>query len=415
MMQEGLETLRCRSCGAPVTTIFADLGLCPISNAFPRPRQSRAGEVFYPLRAYVCQGCWLVQSQDIETREAHFHADYPYFSSFSSTWLEHARQFAEMAANRFRLGPGSRVVEIGSNDGYLLRHFVSRGIPCLGVDPAENCARAARAHGVETRVAFFGKTGGANLLQEGWSADLIVANNVLAHVPDLNDFVAGIATVLKLSGTATLEFPHLLELIKSVAFDTIYHEHYSYLSLTALTPLFARHGLSVYNVEKFPTHGGSLRLFVHADQCRHPGTAVSALLAEEHAAGLADVGTYVAFTNLMNTKKRELIRLLVELRGRGAHICCYGAAAKGTTLLNYCGFRRDFIDFAVDRNPEKQGRLIPGTGIPILAPTEIAKRKPDYIFILPWNIGSEIMQECRQVKEWGGRFILPMPVPRIVD
>lgn len=416
-MRDGQEPQSCRSCAAPLTTVFADLGVLPISNAFPASEGSLTGERFYPLRVFACSACWLVQIEDIATPpETHFHADYPYFSSYSSSWVDHARQYVEMAVNRFSLGPGSRVIEIASNDGYLLRHLVNRGgIAALGVDPAAKCALAASAHGVDTRVGFFSRTLAAELANEGWCADLVIANNVLAHVPDLNDFVAGMATILKLGGTATLEFPHLLRLIESVAFDTIYHEHYSYFSLLALKPLFARHGLSIYDVEKLSTHGGSLRLFVaHAsDKFRDPSAALDVLVAEERAYGLAELRSYAGFSERVSAHKRALLKLLIELKESGARICCYGAPAKGTILLNYCGIRSDFIDFAVDRNPAKQGRSIPGTGIPIFAPEEIARKKPDYVLILPWNLSDEIINEWTQINQWGGRFIVPAPIPRV--
>jgi ubiquinone/menaquinone biosynthesis C-methylase UbiE len=417
-MRDGHKPRSCRSCGAPLTTLFADLGVLPISNAFPSSEGALAGEKFYPLRAFACSACWLVQIEDIATSpETHFHRDYPYFSSYSSSWIDHARQYAEMAITRLNLEPGSRIVEIASNDGYLLRHFVNRaGIASLGVDPAAKCALAASAHGVDTRVAFFSKTLATDLAKEGWCADLVIANNVLAHVPDLNDFVAGMAIVLKSDGTATLEFPHLLSLIENVAFDTIYHEHYSYLSLLALKPLFARHGLLIYDVEKLATHGGSLRLFVAhvSDQRRSPSVALDAIAAEERAFGLADLRTYAAFSERVSAHKRALLKLLIGLKETGARICGYGAPAKGTILLNYCGIRRDLVDFTVDRNPEKQGRSIPGTGIPILDPEEIARRKPNYVLILPWNLSDEIIQEWTRINEWGGRFIVPTPVPRVI-
>jgi SAM-dependent methyltransferase len=406
---------RCRSCGAPLATLFVDLGPSPISNAFRTTDELSEPETFYPLRAYVCEACWLVQLDDVAGRDTHFNADYAYFSSYSSTWLEHAERFAAMAIDRLRLGSSSRVVEVASNDGYLLQYFLKRGIPSLGIDPAANCAEAAqRNHGLETVVAFFGRDIAATLRVERGPADLIVANNVLAHVPDLNDFVAGFAALLAPEGTATFEFPHLLELIARNEFDTIYHEHYSYLSLLAVTPLFARHGLAVVDVERLPTHGHSLRLFVRHAAVAKPAPAVAALLTDERAAGLDNKATYDGFAEKVRATKRSLVALLIGLKQEGKIIAGYGAPAKGNTLLNYCGIRTDFIDFTVDRNPAKQGRFLPGTGIPVLAPDELRRAKPDYLLILPWNLMDEIMADCSFVREWGGKFIVPIPAPRVL-
>ncbi|POR47350.1 methyltransferase family protein [Bosea psychrotolerans] len=407
----------CRSCGAALTATFADLGLSPISNAFPRIAARRQAELFYPLRAFVCSKCRLVQLEDFESREVHFNEDYAYFSSVSTSWLAHAARYATAMIDRFELGAASRVIEIASNDGYLLKNFVARGIACLGVDPAANCAEAAmRNFNVETRVGFFGAELGAALARDGWQADLIAANNVLAHVPDPNDFVSGFANLLKPAGTATFEFPHLLELVRHCEFDTIYHEHYSYLSLLALEPLFARAGLRVYDAEKLSTHGGSLRLFVCHQGAPFPETgALEALRAEELAAGLHTDGFYTAFAESVRETKRRLLKLLIELKTGGARICGYGAAAKGTTLLNYCGIKTDILDFVVDRNPHKQGRFVPGTGIPILGAEAIDEHRPDYILILPWNIRQEIVESMSHVRQWGAKFIVPIPSPCILD
>jgi SAM-dependent methyltransferase len=407
----------CRSCGAALATTFADLGLSPISNAFPRIGARRQAELFYPLRAFVCSECRLVQLEDFESREAHFNKDYVYFSSVSTSWLAHAERYATAMIDRFSLGATSRVVEIASNDGYLLRNFVARGVACLGVDPAANCAEAAmRKFQVETRVGFFGAEFGTSLAQEGWQADLIPANNVLAHVPDLNDFVSGFARLLKPAGTATFEFPHLLELVRHCEFDTIYHEHYSYLSLLALEPIFARAGLKVYDAEKLPTHGGSLRLFVCHQAASFPETgALESLRGEERAAGLDTDAFYTVFAESVRATKRNLLRLLIDLKANGASICGYGAAAKGSTLLNYCGIGKDVLGFVVDRNPHKQGRLVPGTGIPILGVEAIDRHRPDYIMILPWNIRQEIVESMSHVRDWGAKFIVPIPTPAILD
>ena len=409
--------LSCRSCGAPLSVSFADLGSSPISNDFPTPEQAARGECIYPLRAFVCDRCWLVQLQDVVAREVHFNADYPYFSSFSSTWLEHARVFANMAVERFKLGAGSRVVEIASNDGYLLQHFVRLGIPSLGIDPAANCAEAAQSkYGVETLIAFFGRAFAEEVRSSRGGADLIVANNVLAHVPDLNDFVAGIAVLLDRQGTATFEFPHLLELIHCNEFDTIYHEHYSYLSLLSVEPLFVRHGLVVVDAERLPTHGHSLRLYVMRIETAHGRSdRVEQLARDERAAGLDRVDAYSGFSGRAKAAKRHLLDLLIRLKNDGKTVVGYGAPAKATTLLNYCGIGTDFLDFTVDRNPAKQGRLQPGTGIPIRSPHAIREAKPDYVLILPWNIAGEIMTDLADVRSWGGRFIIPIPEAHILS
>lgn len=406
----------CRSCGAPLTAVLIDVGMTPISNAFVRADHASFSERFYPLKSFVCDRCWLVQLEDFETPETHFHADYVYFSSFSDSWLAHAKSFVEKAVARLSLGVDSRVVEVGSNDGYLLQYFVQRGIPCLGVDPAANCAKAAwELRSVATEVAFFGSKAATRLRDLGGAADLIIANNVLAHVPDINDFVAGFKIMLSEQGVATFEFPHVLEMIRNVEFDTIYHEHYSYLSLLALEPLFARHGLRVIDVERLSTHGGSLRLYVaHADRTI-VAEAVEQLRQEEILAGLDRLATYETFGHRVRQLKRSLLRLLIGLIEEGKFVAAYGAPAKGNTLLNYCGVGRDFIAFTVDRNVHKQGLLLPGTRIPVLAPDEIAKRRPDYVLILPWNLREEIVAQLNQIPDWTGQFILPVPEPVILD
>jgi SAM-dependent methyltransferase len=405
----------CRSCGAALSVSFVDLGAQPISNAFRTSEQGASPELFYPLRAFVCSACKLVQLDDVSSRESHFHADYVYFSSFSSSWLAHARHYAGAMIDRFSLDRASRVVEVASNDGYLLRNFVERNIPALGVEPSANVAEAARRQGVETRVAFFGAQTAHQMAAEGLSADLMPANNVLAHVPDLNDFVAGFRILLKESGVATFEFPHLLPLIRNVYFDTIYHEHYSYFSLLALLPLLARHGLAAFDVEQLATHGGSLRLFVAPAEAGRPAApALSALIESEQAAGLDDLAIYEGFAKKVHAQKRAILALLCRLKEEGRSIAAFGAPAKGNTLLNYVGARTDFIDFTVDRNPAKQGLFLPGTAIPVLPAEALDERKPDYIVILPWNLAEEIMAEQAQVRSRGARFILLMPTPRIV-
>lgn len=407
----------CRSCGARLATVVVDLGMTPISNAFVRADHASFGEKFYPLKSFVCDNCWLVQLEDFETPETHFHGDYVYFSSFSDSWLAHARAFVENSVKRYGLDASSRVVEVASNDGYLLQYFVERGIPCLGVDPAENCANAAwKLRRVPTDIAFFGSETATRLLQQGGGADLLIANNVLAHVPDINDFVAGFKILLNEHGVATFEFPHVLEMIRNNEFDTIYHEHYSYLSILALEPLFARHGLSIIDAERLSTHGGSLRIYVsHAEGNGVPRVSLSSVKSEELSYGLNKATTYSAFGESVGALKRSLLRLLIDLIEDGKSVAAYGAPAKGNTLLNYCGIGRDFIPYAVDRNAYKQGLLLPGTRIPVLAPDEISKRKPDYVLILPWNLREEITLQLAEIEQWGGKFIIPVPKPVILS
>jgi C-methyltransferase C-terminal domain/Methyltransferase domain/Putative zinc binding domain len=399
-----------------LTSVLVDLGMTPISNAFVRADHASFGERFYPLKSFVCDRCWLVQLEDFESPEMHFHADYVYFSSFSDSWLAHARGFVEKAVTRLALGPNSRVVEVASNDGYLLQYFVERGIPCLGVDPAANCAKAAwNLRRVPTEVAFFGSKTAAQLRERSGAADLIIANNVLAHVPDINDFVAGFKILLGEQGVATFEFPHVLEMIRNVEFDTIYHEHYSYLSLLALEPLFERHGLQVVDVERLSTHGGSLRLYVAHAGRSDVAEAVKQLRQREVLAGLGRLATYETFGHRVRQLKRSLLRLLIELVENGKSVAAYGAPAKGNTLLNYCGIGRDFIGYTVDRNVHKQGLLLPGTRIPVLAPDEIERRRPDYVLILPWNLREEIVAQINQLPDWAGNFIIPVPEPMVLD
>jgi 2-polyprenyl-3-methyl-5-hydroxy-6-metoxy-1,4-benzoquinol methylase len=406
----------CRACGQGLEHLFVDLGLSPISNAMRSPEQDGELEAFYPLRTFVCGACKLVQIQDVATREAHFHGDYTYFSSYSTSWLAHAEAYAAMMVERFGLGLQHRVVEVASNDGYLLQYFKARGVPVLGVDPAANCAEVAkRERGVPTLTRFFGVELARELVAEGRIADVIAANNVLAHVPDLNDFVAGFEALLAPGGVVTVEFPHLLRLIEARYFDTIYHEHYSYLSLLAVERLFARHGLEVFDLEELTTHGGSLRLFAGRSG-EHPAAsdAVKTFRRREAEAGLDDLSRYDDFAAEVRTAKRALLSLLIGLKDAGKSIVGYGAPAKGNTLLNYCGVGVDFLDYTVDANPKKQGLLLPGTGVPVFAPEHIFQTKPDYVLILPWNIKDEIMAQMRGIEAWGGRFILPLPEPMIV-
>ena len=409
-------SLRCRSCGAPLTTSFVDLGLSPISNAMRRPDQASEAEAFYPLRTFVCDACRLVQIEDVAAREAHFHGDYTYFSSYSASWLRHAETYAGMMIGRFGLTAASQVVEVASNDGYLLQYFKAAGVPVLGVDPAANCAEVARRErGVETLARFFGADLARELVAAGRAADVIAANNVLAHVPDINDFVEGFAILLKPGGVITVEFPHLLQMIEANYFDTIYHEHYSYLSLLAVERLFARHGLAVIDVETLTTHGGSLRVFAaHAATAAPASDAVIAFREREAVAGLDTPAAYADFAERVRATKRRLLTLLIGLKEAGAAIVGYGAPAKGVTLLNYCGVRGDFLDYTVDANPHKQGLVLPGLDIPVHAPAKIFETRPDYVLILPWNLKVEITGQMAGIRDWGGRFIVPLPEPAVL-
>lgn len=400
----------CRACNTVLQHTFVDLSLSPISNAFIKPEDAARGEMFYPLHAMVCHHCWLVQLQDVARAEAHFHDDYVYFSSYSSSWLDHAKRYVASMIPRLGLNAQSRVMEIASNDGYLLQYFVQAGIPCLGVEPTANTAAAARAKNVESRELFFGRDTAQQLAAEGWQVDLLLGNNVLAHVPDLNDFVGGMPKVLKPEGVITLEFPHLQNLMAETQFDTLYHEHFSYLSLTALMPVFRRAGLRVFDVEHLPTHGGSLRIFACHQNATHADTgAVAAFLANEEAAGLTRLETYTAFGEKVRETKRALLEFMIAAKREGCRIAAYGAAAKGNTLLNYCGIGVDFIDYAVDKNPAKQGRLLPGSRIPVRDPQAVFDTRPDYLLILPWNIKNEVIEQMAGIRQWGGRFVVPIP------
>jgi len=401
----------CRFCAAPVTSVVCDLGMSPLCESFLTAEQLNQMEPFYPLRADVCERCWLVQLERYVAPEAIF-TEYAYFSSYSDSWVRHARDYTEMAAERFRLGRDSLVVELASNDGYLLQHFVARGVPVLGVEPARNVAAAATERGVPTLTRFFGEELAAELAAEGRGADLIVANNVLAQVPDLNDFVAGMRRLLKPGGTVTVEFPHLVRLMEGNQFDTIYHEHFSYFSLGTARRIFAGHGLELFDVEELPTHGGSLRLYArHAGggDGQPPSPRVEELAAREAAAGMETLVPYLGFGERVAETKRGLLEFLVKAKRAGASVAGYGAPGKGNTLLNYCGIRGDFLDYTVDRNPYKHGRFTPGTHIPIHPPERLAETRPDYILILPWNLKDEIIAQLAYAREWGARFVVPIP------
>jgi C-methyltransferase C-terminal domain/Putative zinc binding domain/Methyltransferase domain len=405
----------CRSCGATLRDTFVDLGMSPLCESYVPQDALNQMEPFYPLHVWVCRECLLVQLDEYVTPD-HIFTEYAYFSSFSTAWLKHAEDYTAMATKRLGLGPQSLVVELASNDGYLLQYFVRAGVPALGIEPAANVAKAARERGVDTLVEFFGREVGARLAAEGRAADLVVGNNVLAQVPDLNSFVAGIAALLKPTGTATLEFPHLQQLVDGNQFDTIYHEHFSYFSLLATERVFAAHGLVVFDVEELWTHGGSLRVWARpaADASRPPSDRVIALRAREDAQGYGRLETYLRFEDQVRATKRKLLELLIDAKRAGKRIVGYGAPGKGNTLLNYCGIRADFVDFTVDRNPYKQGKFLPGTHIPIRAPEALDAAKPDYILILPWNFKDEIMAQLAHARSWGAKFIVPIPEATVI-
>ncbi len=406
----------CRFCGAELRHTFADLGVTPLSNSYLAPEQLDRMEPFYPLHARTCERCFLVQLPEYESPENIFQ-DYAYFSSYSETWVAHARHYSEQMLARLRLGPESHVVEIASNDGYLLKNFVARGVPVTGIEPARNVAAEARARGVETVTDFFGRRLARELADGGKRADLLLGNNVLAHVPDLNDFVAGLKILLKPSGVVTMEFPHLLRLIEGRQFDTIYHEHFSYFSFHTAERVFAAHGLTLFDVEELTTHGGSLR--IHArheeDAGKEVSQRVAGLKAREVEAGMTRLETYLAFDERVRETKHALLSFLIEAKRGGKRVAGYGAPAKGNTLLNYCGVRTDFIEYTVDANPHKQNHYLPGTRIPVYHPDRLRETRPDYVLVLPWNLLEEITRQVAHVREWGGRFVVPIPEAKVLE
>ncbi|MHC8325600.1 methyltransferase domain-containing protein [Pseudomonas sp. LB1P83] len=403
--------MNCRGCGTSLALPLINLGTSPPSNAYVRADQLEQAEQWVPLKVAVCQQCWLVQTEDYTSADSLFDAEYAYFSSFSSTWLAHADQYVAEMVERFGLTGDSRVVEIAANDGYLLQYVAGRGIPCLGVEPTRSTAQAAREKGLEIRELFFGRDTASQLIADGWSADLMAANNVLAHVPDINDFLGGFATLLKPTGVATFEFPQLLTLMAGQQFDTLYHEHYSYLSLTAVQTLCERNGLEVFDVSQLSTHGGSLRVFVQrADGVRRDvQPAVARQLQAELAAGVKTPEYYATLAPAAERIKHELLRFLLQSKADGKRVVGYGAAAKGNTLLNYAGVKPDLLAWVADANPHKQGKYLPGSRIPIVSPAQIDLEKPDYVLVLPWNLLHEVSQQLAQVREWGGRFVIAVP------
>lgn len=409
-----METRSCLFCKAPLRTTFVDLGMHPLCESYVSEDKLDAMESFYPLHVYVCEQCFLVQLNEYVS-PADIFTEYAYFSSYADSWVQHAKRYTEMIAERLKLTAKSFVVELASNDGYLLQHFVAKGIPALGVEPAVNIAEVARKKNVPTLVKFFGRSTAKELVAERGKADLVLGNNVLAQVPDINDFVGGIKILLSSRGTVTIEFPHLMRLMQENQFDTIYHEHFFYFSLMSAERVFAAHGLTLFDVEELPTHGGSIRIYGrHADDETQPVTErYRELMRREKAIGFDRLETYALFGEQVKETKRKLLEFLIEAKRKGKTIAGYGAPGKGNTLLNYCGIRGDFIDFTVDRNTYKQGKYLPGTHIPIFAPEKIKETKPDYVLILPWNFKDEIMGQVGYIREWGGQFVVPIPEVRI--
>ncbi len=403
--------MKCRHCLRDLSLPFLDLGSAPPSNAYLTEAALHGPEAWFPLRVLVCTGCWLVQTEDFAAADALFNDDYAYFSSFSDSWLKHSEAYVEAMAHRFNLGPSSHVVEVAANDGYLLQYVQARGIPCLGIEPTASTARAARDRGLEIVESFFGASLGAALAAQGRGADLLVANNVLAHVPDINDFLGGVARLLNPAGVATFEFPHLLRLVEAAQFDTIYHEHFSYLSLTALLGILATNRLAAFDVEHLNTHGGSLRLFVQRADTSHrqPSPHLAAALAAEGAAGLQTEAFYTAFQPRAEGIKHALLAFLLEAKRSGQRVAAYGAAAKGNTLFNFAGVRPDFVPFVVDRNPAKQSKFMPGSRIPILPESALRDHRPDLVLLLPWNLREELIPQLAYVRAWGGRLVTAVP------
>ncbi len=406
----------CRFCKQPLSLTLVDLGVTPLANSYLPDATAAITEKSYPLHARVCSACRLVQVEDVTT-PADIFGHYAYFSSYSASWLKHCHAYTETARQRFGLGSASKVVEVASNDGYLLQYFVEAGVPVLGVEPAANVAAVAVNNGVPTEVAFFGVSTAERLVREGHAADLVAANNVLAHVPDINDFVGGFQRILKPDGVISVEFPHLLHMLRHVQFDTIYHEHYSYLSLLAVERIFTANGLTVFDVEELTTHGGSLRVWACRSESRKhpPQPGLAKVRSDEAAAGFDTDAAYAGFDARVQTVRRDLRAFLVRAKAEGKRVVAYGAAAKGNTLLNYCGIGTDLIDYIVDLNPHKQSTLAPGSHLPIHAPDTLLADRPDYVLILPWNLKTEIMDQMQSVRSWGGLFVVAVPALTVMD
>lgn len=410
-----MHLINCRFCETPLRHTFADLGMSPLANSYLKPEDLQQMEPFYPLHVYVCENCYLVQLLEFQSPEKIFR-DYAYFSSYSETWLNHARAYVQLMIDRFGFTTKSHVIEIASNDGYLLRYFKEKGIPVLGVEPAHNVAQVATAAGIPTMVKFFSVETAKELVNEGKQADLLVGNNVLAHVPALNDFVEGMKNALKPRGVITMEFPHLMWLMEANQFDTIYHEHFSYFSLITVEKVFNSHGLTLFDVEELPTHGGSLRIYAcHTeDTSKQIDKKMSELRDREKSAGFNNLGNYLSFADRVKETKRNILDFLIRVKREKKTIVGYGAPAKGNTLLNYCGVSTDFIDYTVDRNPHKQGHYLPGSHIPIYSPDKIKETKPDYLLILPWNLKEEIMEQMSHIRDWGCKFLLLIPNVEVI-
>lgn len=406
----------CRFCGAPLTANLVDLGMSPLCESFLTAEQVNTMEPFYPLHVFVCGQCYLAQLEEYVQRE-HIFGEYAYFSSYSDSWLNHAKKYTDLMTKRFGLDGKSLVVELASNDGYLLQYFVEKRIPVLGVEPAANVAKVAVGKGVPTLVEFFGVELARKLAASGQRPDLLLGNNVLAQVPDLNDFVEGMKILLKPGGVITMEFPHLLRLMDENQFDTIYHEHFSYFSFMTTEKIFSAHGLTLFDVEELPSHGGSLRIYArHADDSSKPvSAAVEELRSREEQASLNRIERYAAFEENVKETKRKLLDFFIKAKREKKKVVGYGAPGKGNTLLNYCGIRTDFLDFTVDRNPYKHGRFLPGTHIPIFPPEQLQAARPDYVFILPWNLKDEIMKQLAFIREWGGKFVVPIPELKVYE
>jgi len=408
--------MKCRHCHSELKLTFIDLGSAPPSNAYLTTETLHKPEKWYPLRVLVCEECWLVQTEDFAQADDLFDADYAYFSAFSSSWLAHSERYVQEMTQRFKLNEQSHVVEVAANDGYLLQYVKAHGIPCTGIEPTTSTANAARAKGIDIIEEFFGVNLAKRLVAEGKQADLTTANNVLAHVPDINDFVAGFTVLLKPGGVATFEFPHLLNLIELNQFDTIYHEHFSYLSLTAVQHIFATNGLTVFDVQELPTHGGSLRVFA---QRTDTGTQVisdkvTILLQQEESAGMRTVEYYKGFQARAEKVKDDIVSFLIDAKSQGKTVAAYGAAAKGNTIMNFAGIRPDLIRFVVDKNPAKRGKYMPGSRIPIVGEEEVKKERPDYVVILPWNLRNEILDQLTYIGEWDGKFITAVPSLEVI-
>jgi len=403
--------MRCRFCKTPLIDRFADLVSSPPSNSFLTQEQLNEPETFYPLMLYVCNKCFLVQIDEYKKSDEIFDKEYAYFSSFSESWLQHAKSYVEMITQKLDLNQSSHVIEIASNDGYLLQYFKEKAIPCLGIEPAKNTAQVAREKGIEVVTRFFGQMLAEELVNTGKTGDLLIGNNVLAHVPNINDFVAGLKRALNAQGVITMEFPHLMKLVAFNQFDTIYHEHFSYLSLHTVEMIFASHGLTVFDVEQIPTHGGSLRIYAKhtEDTSRDISADVDILKQQEAAVGMLDIEYYQSFQQKIDAVKDDLLKFLLEQKRSGKTVAAYGAAAKGNTLLNYCGVKKDLIPFVVDVSPHKQGKFLPGIHIPVVYEEEIQKLKPDFVLILPWNLKSEISQQLSYIRDWDGQFVVPIP------